>query len=557
MISAAGDRRTTIPLGVLRDRLQRPGVEAPKMSNPVGEVPPLPGDVPSPPPPAAEDRDPAGQRRLPWLKRPRLPEWFHALTGSLRRFARRISPRNALAITFWLLVGAVVVGAAGVFLAALFPEAAGISPDEFVRDEAYRVGALEIERGYLQVVFPDGHMVPVYRSGRLAGVVLVGTGRYVLEPEGPDAAQLATVTGFDRIRDNLTAVYVSMEYREFEDLRYAAGGRRDDDALALDRARDLLERRRQAQPSVAGAGLAALFREPNQEAVFAEGVDLGALFYRPQQPHEAHFLDLGMVVVRFGDWAAERGAFGLDLTAPVSVALFASVLLLLLIMVMALTADLEPHHPAEGMRLTFERATWLLALLLAVVEVVSVYLDQVRILPMETGWLYAAFAVLTLLRPLRKGPRNVVAGLSPRYAVRGLVTGLLVGGLGFLGASLGLPHGIDTAAAAGWPVLLAQGFLLQGLATEVYRRGLLQTTLQAWLGRRPGLVAAPLLIGLLYVVPHIAAQPAAWGRLLVEGLVLVALGETIFAFMFDRTGSVWAGAVARGVLYVAQRLLLY
>ncbi|HEX6988559.1 MAG TPA: CPBP family glutamic-type intramembrane protease [Bacillota bacterium] len=477
--------------------------------------------------------------------------------AGLRRFARRISPRNALAITFWLLVSAAVIGAGGVFLAALFPEAAGISPDEFIRDEAYRVTGVEIDRGHLHIVLPDGHIVPVYRSGRLTGAVLVGAGRYVLEPDAADAEQLALLTGFERIQDNVTAVYVNMEYREFENIRYAAGGRRDDDGEALDRARNLLERRREAQPTVAGAGLAALFREPNQEAVFAQGADLGVLVYRPQRPHEARFLDLGSVTIRFDDGSGQGGPFNLDLTAPISVALFASVLLLLLIMVMALTADVEPVHPADGLRLAEERATWVGALLLVVVEVVIVYLDQIGSLVIDTGWLYGAFAVLALLRPLRAGPRGAVTGLSPRYALRALVTGLLVGVLGFLGASLGLPYGIDPSAAADWPLLLAQGFLLQGLATEVYRRGLLQTTLQAWLGRRPGLLVAPLLVGLLYIVPRMLAQPAAWAPLLVEGLVLVALGETIFAFLFDRTGSTWAGTVARGVLYVAQRLLLY
>src|SRR5690606_37398575 len=298
----------------------------------------------------------------------------------------RIAPRNALAITFWLLIGAVVIGAAGVFLAALFPEAAGIAPDEFVRDEAYRVGGIEIERGYLSVILPDGYLVPVYRSGRLAGAVLVGEGRYVLEPAGTDRQLLSAMTGFEDIQDNLTAVYVSMEYREFEDLRYAGGGRREDAGRALDRARDLLDRRREVQPSVAGAGLAALFREPNQEAVFAAGVGLGAVLYRPDQPHEVHFLDLGTVTVRFGADHSDGGAFDLDLTAPVSVALFGSVLLLLLIMVIALTADLEPHHPAEGLRLVHERATWIGALLLAAVEVGSVYLTGARILPVETTW---------------------------------------------------------------------------------------------------------------------------------------------------------------------------
>src|SRR5690606_37569412 len=218
-------------------------------------------------------------------------------------------PRNALAVTFWLLVGAAVIGAAGVLLAALFPEAAGVAPGEFVGDEAYRVQDLTLKRGYLELVFPDAHLVPVYRGGEVAGAVLVGSGRYVLEPRGADRALLATLTGFETVRDNVTADYVSMDYRDLENARYSAGGRRDDNSQALERARQLLENRRRIHPSVAGAGMAALFREPNQDAVFAEGVDLGALLYRPGQPHEAHFVDLGSVTVRFGD-AAARGRAG-------------------------------------------------------------------------------------------------------------------------------------------------------------------------------------------------------------------------------------------------------
>lgn len=481
--------------------------------------------------------------------------------GRLRRLARAVSPRNALAVTFWLLVGAAVIGAAGVLLAALFPEAAGVAPGEFVGDEAYRVQDLTLKRGYLELVFPDAHLVPVYRGGEVAGAVLVGSGRYVLEPRGADRALLATLTGFETVRDNVTAAYVSMDYRDLENARYSAGGRRDDNGQALERARQLLENRRRIHPSVAGAGMAAFFREPNQDAVFAEGVDLGALLYRPGQPHEAHFVDLGSVTVRFGDAAARgragAGAFQLTLTAPVAMVLFASVLLLLLIMVVVLTADLEPRHPAAGLRLAREPATWLGALLLAAVEVGVVYMDQVRILALEPGWLYAAFALLALLRPLQAGPRPVVTGLSPRYPWRSLVVGLLVGVLGFLGAALRLPQGIDADATAGWPLLLAQGFLLQGFATEVYRRGLLQVTLQAAAGRRVGLALSPVLVGLLYILPRVLAQPAAWPQLLAEGLLLVALGETIFAFLFDRTGAVWAGSVARGLLFAAQRLLVY
>src|SRR5690606_3581392 len=180
--------------------------------------------------------------------------------GRLRRLARAVSPRNALAVTFWLLVGAAVIGAAGVLLAALFPEAAGVAPGEFVGDEAYRVQDLTLKRGYLELVFPDAHLVPVYRGGEVAGAVLVGSGRYVLGPRGADRALLATLTGFETVRDNVTAAYVSMDYRDLENARYSAGGRRDDNSQALERARQLLENRRRIHPSVAGAGMAALFR---------------------------------------------------------------------------------------------------------------------------------------------------------------------------------------------------------------------------------------------------------------------------------------------------------
>lgn len=472
------------------------------------------------------------------------------------RLGGRLTPRNALAVAFWMLVAALFVGAGAVLLAALSPEAVGLSPDEVVLDEAYRVEELSYRQGYLRVDFGQGHLIPVYRGGRVGAAIVVGEGRFVLAPEGEDRAHLAQATGFEEIEASLDAVYIPMSYAEFEDLRYRSGGQPEISRVALDRAREVLERRRQVQPLTGSGALLGLLRRPQAMTVFADGPELGAMVYRAGEPHEVLFMDLGALTIRFDSRSPDPSPLLREGALPVSLTIFGSVLLLLLIMVAVLTADLEVVHPASALRLPAEPATWLAALVFVLAEMAVTYATRVRFLTFEPVALYGLFALIALGRPVG-GPRALLTGLRVQHPGRSAVLGLLVGLLGFFGASLGVPYGVDPQGTAQLLRLLTEALLLQGLATEVYRRGLLQTTLQALAGRRAGLIASVALVGIVHAAPRIAAAPAAWPTALTEGLLLVPMSEALFAFLYHRTGSVAAGSLARGVLHLCQRLLLF
>lgn len=467
--------------------------------------------------------------------------------------------RNTLALVFWLLAATVVagVGSVAAFLAAPAPAPGTLRPGA-----VYAAAGLALELPGLRVDAGPGLWVTVQHGDVPAAVLVLAEGTYRFAPEGREARRLEAETGLGAIEDGFTALLLAAREDELEALRQRTGATPAASPEAVARAQEqaatfLQEHAALLRDLPLGVGPGGALR-PSTRWLLLVGRDYGRarITYGQQVTLQFPDLDRRMLAFRNPEAAPEASPLFPRPPRPALVLVFLSTAVILLVLVFVLTADLErPARPRAGPPATHWEAR--LAGALVALEALLAYAGQALAArtAFDPALAYAVLAGLVLTRPAPPRYRFSGVGLSLHRLGRALCVGAVIGGLGYFAANLALPAGLRESRPEAVALQVLRAVLLAGLAVEVYRRGLVQTALERRLGRRAGLLAASFLFGAVYALPRLAADPSAWADWLLYGLLVVPLTEVVFGYMYDRTGTVVAGATARGVLELLGRLL--
>lgn len=511
-----------------------------------------------PPPGLARARSRGLGREVPAGRATNCQAMPHRLA---RAAAHRLAAlrRNTLALVFWLLVATIASGLASIVAFVLVPAP---SPSALRPGTVYDTPGFALDLSPLRLHAGEGLWIPILHGERLAGVLVLAEGSYRFAPEGREARRLADETGLTALEDRFTAVFLTARPGELPALRQRAGAAPVGDPGRLAGAQQQVSAFLQEQAALLrdlplGLGSQGVLH-PSSRWLLIAGRDYGRVRVTFGRELSIEFADLDRRVLTFRNPAAGSAASPLfpRPPRPALVLVFVSTALILMMLVLVLTADLE--RPA-GPRAVPPATHWearLAGALLALEAVLLYVADALPAAAADPALVYALLAGLVLTRPAPPRFRFAGVGLSRLHLLRGLAVGTVVGALGYFAAHLSLPAGLRDARPEAVALQAARAVLLAGLALEVYRRGLVQTALERRLGRRTGLVAASFLFGAVYALPNLLAAPSAWPDWLLYGLVVVPLTEALFGYMYDRTGTVVAGATARGMLELLNRLLV-
>ncbi|MEX2355499.1 MAG: CPBP family intramembrane glutamic endopeptidase [Thermaerobacterales bacterium] len=475
----------------------------------------------------------------------------------------RSTSRNPLATAFWLLL---IGGLVGIVLVSVFLTRPGVIPPpaaETIRDEVYQFSSLDLRYPHMTVRFGDGYMMPVWRGEQLAGLVVLGSGVYRFAPEGSLALDVRRQTGHHAIEDTVSALYVNMDYREFEEIRFSVEGRSIRSASLAAQGKDFLTRSRREVRGATPFNVTQPLRFSEAATIIQmEGHTFGQVEVIAGSEVQFNFVDLDTSLQVPNPEAPATGSnspLWEGSALPTVLAVFISVILLLIILIKVMTADLAVLAPQIQADPGTRRGDLLLAFILVAIEGAFVITgDRLQPLAGPPIALYSVFAFVILIRPTGTPHPFRDVGLGPINLLRSLILALLIGGLGFVSVTLALPTSLVDLESLEMIWQGVQAFVGIGLMTELYRRGFLQTLLQRRLGRRTGIVVTALVVSGLFLGPRLMVLDRhVWPGLLLQGLLVLPATEFMFGYLYARTGNIYGGALARGLLEFLPRVLRF
>ncbi|MCL6450914.1 MAG: hypothetical protein K6T75_06455 [Acetobacteraceae bacterium] len=481
-------------------------------------------------------------------------------------FAPRPRRPATLATLLWLFLATALAGGLAVALYLISPASAGRPGAVYARDEVYAFRHLTIDRPYFRAQVDYGRLVPVYAGQDVQGVVIFGRGAYTFRPPPPFSQKMEADIGWAAIEDDFESIYLPCDYTEMDEMRYRAQSTQVTEPKTLARAQAVLEEDLEELAPALPFGLARLFLfRPVSFLAYVHGRQYGEVRYTEGPEVRLAFVSLGGKEVSFPNPAGELGPGALRLAStpahlPVTLGIFVSNFLLLMLLVGVATLDLQHAPPWLGggrRRPTIHEAVLLAGLLL--VEISHWVTARACLLEPETAYItYALFGALILWFARSEGWGLKRLGIDRRYLGRSLGLGVGLGVVATAALTLSYPQGLIVAGPGTVALRMASSLLGAGLVKTFYQQGFLQTTLQRWLGGWPGLFATAAAAGLAYGIPALlTAGPGQPLADLFQPLVVIPATTLLVGYIFWRTQNLAGGIVARGVLDLLPRLFRF
>ncbi|MDP2873656.1 MAG: CPBP family intramembrane metalloprotease [Bacillota bacterium] len=469
------------------------------------------------------------------------------------------------------------LGAGGVILALVNPSQTGVLGQEYAATQTFAFGQLTLTTEYLTLDIQAGVLVPAMSHGEVSGVLVFGLGwaDLVLPPDLAD--ELARTLGALEFKEDFEAMYIPASYQTLERLKRLCGATLVDEPEYVRIAQDILD------AHIQDPGLLRAFRRPpaaappgSPNAVRVYSVTYGRVDYL-EGPRI--LLDLSQPVPRKLSFPHPGGtgpAFPRLYAEPVplvTVILYGVLGALLWLLIFALTLHLrEPAWVTRAARTrgglplgsnllpdvpylgAVPAAALLLVPALARPAGVALFGKAYPLYAFDV----AAAASLAVWAWRRRVPAEHL-GLTRRGLPLSLFGGLLVGFYIVVAASVGYPSGVRPLPGWAYALAAARSLLLVAPSRELLLRGVVQTSLERYLGRGWAVVVPSVVTGLSYLAAAtLAYGPSGQvGPLLLESLLVVPVSSILAGYLYLRTRNLAAPALATGVADLLPRVLSF
>lgn len=451
------------------------------------------------------------------------------------------------------------------WLLSTSPHVAGQAGSYTLHPQAYRFSGLEVRLDHLELLVPEGYLVPLQHLGEISGVVILGYGEYFLGHAVPE--DMERQTGQPGIHDRFTAAYSPLGYAQVEHLRYLLEASEVPSHQFEGRVQEYLDVVRAPTALWVFDTPHPVYSQPSDVLMHIQGESYGQVIYQEDPDHRgatATFTSLSdhqiQLAGRSGNPPPPAWQISIRSTTPAHVIAFASlVVILFFCLTTVFTVDLWPRSHVDSMGPLGHGELLILMLALPLAVAVQFFLSEpAAAAPNSTHTVIAVALVgvaagvisarLSLSATWREVPVTSmrILGLTPSRPLLSLPLGLGLGWLTFLVGYGSIPawsqfefHRVDlglVAAALGLAV-----------SQEVFFRGYLQGQTQRWLGPLVGLVVASLAASLMISLPAILHAELPPDLMLTQVLVLGPMAALIYGYLTYQTGSVWASALARGL----------
>jgi len=471
---------------------------------------------------------------------------------------------NPIPPVFVFFVVALVVGGALVAYLWLNPDVAGFPRTEKLGQHMYRFANLQLERPHLYVEFTNGWLVPLHRSGEVSGALIIGSGSYLVEPSPGAREKLLKETGHEEIHDTLRAVYVPSDFKTFEDMVYRARAVEQTSGFIRERALDYLEAIQKTPTTVEAYGIRRdWYTNPNVVQLF--GRTYGRVSYAAAESVTLSFLDIQGLELSLGeahdDVSMTRLSSLLSL-APRYILVYLALTILCVFLVFVLTLDLVPNqHMQVVSQLASHwssRALGFLALAgLALELLATTVLNQPGLSSIAPAVWRVGAVTLVCIYLWRLGVPRPLFGLTVEHLGRAIMVGVLLGVLAFTCGILALPTGIKALAPAELARQTAWNLAIVGYAGEVFRRGLIQAHAELLLGTRWGLISTSLAFALVYLGAEWFVGRQLSTAALLQGGLVIPCTNFLLGYIFQRTGTVHAGAITAGLIGFLPQVVIF
>lgn len=470
---------------------------------------------------------------------------------------------NPIGPLLWLTIAAIVLATISIIFFILTPSSLPMTYEETTLGEPLVFDSLSFHRYYLLVHIENGVMIPIENRGQVTGVLFLGDGYYEFIPSGKDRTRLESLIGLSSLTDTFLTAYLKADYPMFEDLRYQARAvPSPTPELHLAQAENYLTK---AKPGGSNSLLAGSTSDwytmgVGYTASFY-GNQYGKLTYSESQELLLTFEDLNLVVPLPNPGSYQEGSYaplGTTNLVPQAIAIYLSIIFMFIILINVLTIDLEKVRPKGFLNRRVPNTDRLILLLFILAEATFYYFTLQGFLT-EQG-LYVLHGVAILVLAYRLFRQRLIVnyiGISFKYFGRGIIIGILLGFLGFIAQIMAVPYGIKITdfSVLFEPFLIS--FFLIGLLGELFYRGYLQTTMERLFGPKAGLIFTSLIIGLIYLVPHLYVAGLQWWPTFLEGILVIPSTALVFGYLYQRTGSIIPGVIARTLLELLPLIFLF